>query len=273
MSVRHTLKGTIAVLALAGLVGCASTGGSDRPQVTLADPTSVPKENWSDALEMFTNQMGIYGMQDATQDSTHAAAAGLIDNTRHLNGVEMGVLAQSVATGALFFMLDSGPSNPMIRNTQIAFWVPASQAGSAQEAADIVANTWADIRREVVAGRREVKVDAVTISGYPIGHPKAFGSIKEELHNERPPFEGEARMQRIGNQEGMFYGPIFVHRGSAAHTDTAATKLTTRDLVRVYAKHLPETAMIYHPGRPEPKVYDPAVLIYNGKEMTFKAKH
>lgn len=272
MDARKSVKGIIAVFALVGLAGCSSTGGTDRPQVVLADPASVPKEKWSDALVMFTYQMGIYGMQDATHDSTHAAAAGLIDNTRRSNGAEMGVLAQSVATGALFSMLDSGPSNPMIRNTQIAFWVPASQAKNAQEAANIVANTWADIRREVVAGRREVKVDAVTISAYPIGHPKAFGSIRAELNNERPPFKGEARMQRIGSQEGMFYGPIFVHRGSAEYTDMAATKLSSRELVRVYAAHLPNNAMIYEPGRPEPKVYEPSVLIHDGEVMYFKVK-
>lgn len=274
MKFLQTLKLTAASLAIASVVGCATTGGSDRPQVTLVDPATVPKENWSDALVMFNNQMGIYGMQDASADSTHGTAAGLVnDSLRQGYGAEMGVLAQSVAAGALFFVLDSGPANRMISRLQIAYWVPAEDVSSAEEASQVVAKQWTAVRKNVLAGRREVNQDQIAVSGYPISHPKAFGSIKQELNNERPPFAEGAKQQRVGGKEGLFYGPIFVHPGSTFNMDVGATRQSAKSLIEQYASHMPDTAMIYYPGESAPKIYEPAFVVNGQQKHTFKVEN
>lgn len=271
MNVRQVLKVGIAAMGLAGLVGCASTGGYEKPQVTLVDPSTMPKENWSDALTMFQDQMGIAGMQDATADSSHGTAAGLIDTSKQQGfGAEMGLIAQSAAAGALFFVMDSGPRNRMINHSQIAFWVPADKASSPEAAGQLVAEQWTAIRKELLAGRREAPVEQISISGYPVNHPKAFVSYKGELQNERPAFEEAPRVQTVGSQTGLFYGPIFVHQGSSWGTDLAGTRLPRLELLEAYAQKMPETAMLYYFGNSAPKIYEPAFVIQNKKKYFFK---
>lgn len=275
MNFLQTLKLTAASLAIASVVGCASTGGADRPQVTLVDPATVPQENWSDALVMFNNQMGIYGMRDASADSTHGTAAGLVNESlRQGYGAEMGVLAQSVAAGALFFVLDSGPANRMISRPQIAFWMPATEASTPEAASEIVAEKWTEIREKVLAGRRKVTRDQISVSGYPISHPKAFGSVMEELKNERPPFTDGAKRQTIAGVEGDFYGPIFVHPDSTLLLDQGATDAGSLvALLERYAAHMPATSMLYYQGESAPKIYKPAFVITRQQKHTFKLQN
>lgn len=272
MKAVQTMKLLVASLALAGLAGCAGMSNYEKPELMLVDPSAVPKEKWSDALVMFTDQMGIPAMQDTTTDSTHGASGGLIGVSQSVNGVEMGLVSGSLAAGAAFSLLASGPSKPMIVAQQIAFWVPAEQASSASEASAIVAEQWAEVRRSVLQGRREVNVGDVSITAYPFGHPKWYGSMREELHNVRPPFEGEARLQTVGTTEGMFYGPIFVERGQSRAADQAGTGLSKSEMLAAYSQFLPETAMLYEPGFNAPKGYRPAFIIWNGQKFFFQAK-
>lgn len=272
MKAVRTMKLLIAGLALAGLAGCAGMSNYEKPQLMLVDPSSVPKEKWSDALVMFTDQMGIPSMQDTTVDSSHGASGGLIGVSQSVNGVDMGLISGSLGAGAAFSLLASGPSKPMLVAQQIAFWVPADQAANAAEASQIVAEQWAEVRRNVLQGRREVKVEDVAITAYPFGHPKWYGSVQEELNNVRPPFEGEARLQTVGTTEGMFYGPIFVERGQSRATDQAGSKLSKREMLDAYSQFLPTTAMLYEPGFNVEKGYLPAFIIWNGQKYFFQSK-
>lgn len=272
MKAVRTMKLLVAGLALAGLAGCAGMSNYEKPQLMLVDPSAVPKEKWSDALVMFTDQMGIPSMQDTTVDSSHGASGGLIGVSQSVNGVDMGLISGSLGAGAAFSLLASGPSKPMLVAQQIAFWVPADQAANAAEASQIVAEKWAEVRRNVLQGRREVKVEDVAITAYPFGHPKWYGSTREEFRNIRPPFEGEARLQTVGTTEGMFYGPIFVERGDSEYTDMAGSKLSPEALLDAYATYLPTTAMLYEPGFNVPKGYIPAYVIWNRTKYFFQAK-
>lgn len=274
MKITLSIRLAAVSLAMVTAVGCATTDRSTLPQVTLADPATVPKEKWSDALKMFNNQMGIYGMQDSTADSSHGAAAGLVNDAQRKGyGAEMGALAQSVAAGALFFVLDSGPANRMISRPQIAFWVPRSEASSPEAASAIVAERWTAIRKQVLAGRRKVSRDQISVSGYPLSHPKAFGSVIEELKNRRPPFAENVKRQTVGSVEGEYYGPIFVHPGSTLLLDHGATdagSLVT--LLKRYAAYMPPESMLYYPGESAPKIYGPAFIMTSEGKYLFQAK-
>jgi hypothetical protein len=110
------------------------------------------------------------------------------------------------------------------------------------------------------------------LTAYPIQHPRWYGNIKEELHNIRPPFEADARLQTVGDTEGMFYGPIFITPGMAEARDYGGTKLSHEELMAEYAKHIPKTAMLCEPGNGTRTMYAPALLYWNGQAYKFQAK-
>jgi hypothetical protein len=270
MSFKNAL--TACLISTAALLSGCSAMRVEVPTVALIDPASTPREHWSDALVMLTDQMGIPSMADSTVNSDTGSAGSLIGKEQAFQYSDVGFVTGSNAIGVAGLLLGSTPPNPMLRRRQIAFWVPADEADNAEEASRIVAENWAVVRETILQGRRPVAVDDVAISAYPIQHPRWYGNPIEEIHNVRPPFVGEPRLQTVGDTEGVFYGPIFITPGLAEARDRAGSKLSHRDLMAEYAKYIPKTAMLYEPGNGSRTMYEQALLYWNGQAFPFQAK-
>lgn len=284
------LKKTICLAALAtligGLVGCAAPGsGLKRPEnLTLVNPATTPKEQWSDALVMMTEQMGIPGMMDAAPGSAMGSGGELVNQVNersHENvGLEIAALSGSIGAGMAFGILQSPRGNRMIVLPQIAYWVPADLVSSPEEAAAWVLNDWGRVRLNAVRGtKREAKIGKTgedKTTGLPRNHPSQFPSLNDARKRNYRPFQAEAREQVVGQIRGTFYGPIFVAPGGAGIElilDKQGLDLPTEgEMMDLYGRYLPDTAMIYYQGVPHPKGYEPGFVLHQGQRHYFIAK-
>lgn len=278
MKVIKAVKLAMVGLTLVGMVGCAGPGsGLKRPDnLTLIDPATTPKEQWSDALVMMTDQMGIPGMMDAVPGSVMGSCGRCVNEVTErvggtIGGIDMGVISGSLGAGLAFGVLNTPRGNLMLMTNQIAYWVPADIVDSPDEAVEWVRNNWREAWLKATNGTKKVGNDVVR--GLPINHPSSYATLNDARLGNTRPFTAEAREQVVGNVKGNFYGPIFIAPHYGAEWDRGTLKLpTTSEMIDVYGKYLPDTAMIYYRGIPFRKGFEPAFIMHQGKRHYFIAK-
>lgn len=276
MNISKSIKLIGAGVVLIGLVGCAAPGsGMSRPDnLTLIDSASVPKENWSDALVMMNDQMGIAGMHDATPGAAMGSGGSFVNQVaaRNQNGFEMGIMTGSLAIGGLFSLLESDGSNRMIGQPQVAYWVPADAVSSSEEAAEWARQNWLNIRKEVLSGTRRVPEESDS-ARYPMGHPSQFPTLRDANMRNYRPFVAEPKVQTVGNDTSEYYGPIFISTRYYLQADRSALGLdSVGDVLKLYGDSLPDTAMLYYQGIPFLKGYEPGFIIHQGQVSYFISK-
>lgn len=273
------IKTGLAVAALAVLSGCAgqTTQKETAPTVpeveyTYNTPKDTPREQWSTAMLVSHELMGIPGVKDAVApapgtpgysqrisgaDALSVSALGVLSPTTHISG------GGSLALGTGMFLLGGGPTE-IAGIAQLAFWVPADMADNAADASKIAASTWAEIRTRV--GKKPIPSQPKT-SAYPTNHKLSHASLKDIVTSTPAPFEGDAKHFEVGNLDGKFYGPIFIYRLTGQlHFDHVRSKLSWPELLQVYADELPDWAALYFHGIPQE---EPRSVIYGGQVNHF----
>ena len=276
MTVSRTIKLLGAAFALLTLVGCAiPSSGIMRPEgLAVVHRDSVPKEKWSDALVMATDQMGLNRMMDAAPGSLYGSSYGLVHEAsarRTTSGTDVFLLTGSLGLGALSSLTTDG-SDPKMQVTQIAYWVPADQVSSPQEAITWVEEQWYNNQVAFYNGANSRPLRRDPTSRYPIHHGSMYESLTDMVKEvNRAQYEAPASVQTVGDVTGEFYGPIFVDYGDALFFNKPSSE-TYSDFLQRFAPYLSDTAMVYSPGHNIPKGYTEAFILHKGKKYTFVAK-
>lgn len=285
-------KVVVTVAALAVLSGCAGkttqkqAAAAPEVEYTFNSPADTPREQWSTALLVTHELMGIAGLKDVVAPEPAADVAV----TRNWNGVDslatgaLGVVSPTthvsagggLAIGAGLFLLSGSNPGPM-RALQVAFWVPAELAANADEANQVAAQTWADAKTQVTG--RNQRVDYVTTAAYPINHGKKHDSLKNIALRRPIPFEGAAKRMKVDGLAGEFYGPIFIDRNLGllprlSYRENSDGLLIIRkraDRLQEFADVLPAWASIYVPPLIAARMTSPATVVFNNQLHYFVA--
>ena len=263
--------GTVGVLAMAVLVGCAGTPTASTVeavapavQYTFQDPDDVPQERWSEAMKI-ARAMGILGgIQDVVapegvtvtpQGKTVVASLGVdplvggvlgaASPTTHVSS------GASLALGAAFFVLGNAKATAPYMYDNVAFWVPESMANNAEEASIVAERTWREAREKAFSTKR---YNEPRSAKFPIGHKDFLGSsVSEIVKNTRygsVPFSGQANDVSVGAMDGRYYGPIYIQQAGAHNGhDKRDSGLDYLEYYEHIAKYLPEWSAIYFPPK------------------------
>lgn len=278
------LKTGLVVATMAVLSGCASqvTQKQAAPAVeyTFNSPEDTPREQWSTALLVAHELMGISGLKDVvapepvvgrssgtqTWNGTDSLATGVLGAVSPTTHVSAG---SSLALGAGLSMLSGGSVGPR-GISQVAFWVPAELAGNAEEASQVAARTWTEARQRIT-GRHE-RLESVKTGAYPSNHPKNYATPKDTFMNNPTPFEGVAKKVAVAGLNGEFYGPIFIDRVSInVANDSMYAKLTRPELLARYAEELPEWTAIYFHASAYKEHAMPMTVVFKNQTHYFVA--
>lgn len=266
--------------ALSALAGCASAPRA--AEVQLPDPKTVPREKWSDAMNVL-NAMGIEGQRDIPKELA-GQVPGTIDHGTNPagSGADLAMGAVGFASpptgfssgGALgmgvgLFLLGGGGAQP-VGITQIAAWVPAELASSPEEAARIVAVEW-DKARNALGKGNVSKVQTVTAK-YPHGTVRKEYATVADSYLRRPvqPDQPSHQAPSFVSAKNAF-GPIFILPDQVA-VDASKNGLEKPEQMRAVANYLPEWFFLYYPGLKERKRMVPAAIYTKNKTMFFVGK-
>lgn len=249
-------------------------------EYTFNSPEDTPREQWSTALLVAHELMGIWGLKDVvapepvvdrssgTQawNGTDSLATGVLGAVSPTTQVSAG---SSLALGAGLFMLSGGSVGPR-GISQVAFWVPAELAGNAEEASQVAAKTWTEVRQRIT-GRNE-RLESVKTAAYPTNHPQNYATPKDNFMTNPTPFEGVAKKVAVAGLEGEFYGPIFINLASQnMGNDARHAKLALPELLVRYAEELPEWAALYHIAVAHKKHAMPMTVVFKNQTHYFVA--
>lgn len=288
--------GTVGVLAMAVLAGCAGTpAGSGveavapsapAVQYTFQDPDDVPQERWSEAMRI-ARAMGIEGglkdvvapegvsvtpqgeavMASQGVDPLVGGVLGAASPTTHVSS------GASLALGAAFFVLGNAKQTAPYMHDIVAFWVPVSMASSAEEASAVAEETWFNARVSAFATKRYSKPRAMK---YPAGHRHYRGeTMAEILSNSQygaTPYSGAPQTVELGSMSGEYYGPIFImDAGLQNGHDRRDSSLKHLEYYEVLAENMPSWSAMYFPAKRNRKmeVIAPPVVIHDGNVMGF----
>lgn len=263
--------GTVGVLAMAVLVGCAGTPTASTVeavapavQYTFQDPDDVPQEKWSQAMRI-ARAMDIEGglkdvvapegvsvtpqgeavMASQGADPLVGGVLGAASPTTHVSS------GTSLALGAAFFLLGSGGHSPTSAFDQVAFWVPTDIASSAEEASEVAAAAWRDARVNAFATK---KFSQPMTSQHPKNHNLYYGSFKDDpvgyakndLLDMPISYSGSPKEVHVGAISGAHYGPIYiVNAGFHTRVDKKDSGLDYNDYYHELAKFMPEWSAVY----------------------------
>lgn len=250
--------GGIGVVALALLAGCAGTqsGSSAAPEVqyTYQDPETVPREQWSQAMVIAREGLGLYGLKDVVAPQGFSVTAQGQANFNGADGLATGALGAaspsthlssgaSLALGAGLFLLGGGASPPPMFS-QLAFWVPADMASDAEEASRIAAQTYHEMRTKAFNPPRNN--DLRETSMYPKAHRDAFLTVQDQLKRRQAPFVGEAEHEELMGASGKHYGPIFIPLfDQDVYTDFRRSKVGADEFMSRIMAHMPSWSVAY----------------------------
>ncbi|HHG4593435.1 TPA: hypothetical protein ACPWFJ_003601 [Pseudomonas aeruginosa] len=264
----HRVSTMALAAAIAILVGCGST--PQQPTVTLPDPQTVPREQWSEALTVF-DAMGLKGQRDVPKELVgHAQGQGAAANVT--GGAGDLVAGPSVGLGLGMFLLGGGGS-PAEGLPQIAAWVPARLAGSPEEATALAVKSW-EAARKAALGTEPKQLQTITAK-YPYGwNPRvAFANTKDALLDipvqiTDGPKNGPAV---LGMRDELIYGPIFIYPKQLS-LDTGLDERAYVAHMRKISENLPNWFYLYYPGSKFNKQPVPAAVYHSGQTLTFVSK-
>lgn len=283
---------SIAVLTV--LSGCASPtvqtqAVQDKPEASYLynSPEDTPREQWSTALTVVHELMGIRGLKDVVSTEPFGETTSHVPNWNGADGLAVSALGAvsptthisaggGLAIGAGLFLL--GGSNPgPLRLPQAAFWVPVDMAANATEAAQVAAQAWAEAKTKVTG--RHQRVDYVITAAYPSGHGEKYGSLRRIATQQPVPFEGEPQRIDYGGLNGEFYGPIFIDGQipvypSATHRERYDGPLLLQrraERLKAIADALPSWAAVYAPPSIAARLRSPAAVVFNNEVHYFVA--
>jgi len=262
----------ITVTTLSILTGCA--GKPSQPP--LPQPSEVPKEQWSDAMNILLTEMLIEGQRDIPYQ--RAVQNGFDPNSGRIIG-GMGDVAIGMAgyasppTGmsggaalglGLGLALLGNSSAPPAGYIQVAAFVPADKASSPAEAAQLFADEWQKVRASEFD---KLSDTSVPTAQYPNGSGMLFDKFSDIFARKPRPFVSEAKpvIEQVGGGEA--YGPIFLLQPDTQITDDEVenadylVKQTKR--LADYSKKLPKWVFIYFPGITFPESNASPAGIYN----------
>lgn len=270
--------GTVGVLAMAVLAGCAGgpSGASVAPEVqyTYQDPETVPREQWSQAMVIAREGLGLHGLVDAVApdgvtvsprgqanfngaDNLATGVLGAASPSTHISG------GASLALGAGLFLLGGGTSPPTAFS-QIAFWVPADMVSNAEEASLVAAKTYQEMRHK--AFNPPSNNDLRATAKYPRGHRNAYATPMDNFHKRPVPFDGEAEYAQFGEISGEFFGPIYItFFQQDVFVDGRRNKLERSEVMERLADVMPEWSAAYLSGGLQ---NDPLAVIH-GKKINY----
>jgi hypothetical protein len=276
MQKQTTIRMTILTATMAVLVGCA--GATQENTVQLPDPKDVPKEKWSDAMNVLT-AMGITGQRDVPLELVGKASGGMAGTSSGgaaadaaLSGVNFAAPATgfsgSAAGVGIGLMLLGGSSDPA-RTYQTAAWVPSELAHSPEEASALVLKIMEEARIKSFPKARSSL--ALQVGMYPSNHSRAYPNPAAFLADRPTPFTATNASPPEFVKAKSAYGPIFILNNQFT-VDGSKNDLTPAEAIQLMSQNLPEWFYIYHPGQQLRKNAKPAAILNQGKAMYFVSK-
>lgn len=258
------------------LVGCA--GATKVNTVKLPEPKDVPKEKWSDAMNVLT-AMRITGQRDVPLELVGKASGGMAGTSSGgaaadaaLAGVNFAAPPTGFSGGAagvgIGLMLLGGSSDPA-RTYQTAAWVPSELAHSPEEASALVLKIMEDARIKSFPKARSSL--SLQVGMNPSDHPRAYPNPAAFLADRPTPFTSPDASPPEFVKAKSAYGPIFILNEQFT-IDANKNDLTTAEAMQRMSQNLPEWFYIYHPGQQLRKNSIPAVVFNQGKTMYFVSK-
>lgn len=278
MQNQKKVRTTILTATMALLVGCA--GVTHENTVHLPDPKDVPKEKWSDAMEILTS-IGISGQRDVPLELVGKASSGM-------RGASPGGAAGDVAlAGVNFFaappagfsggasaglgiglMLLGGSSDPA-RTYQTVAWVPSELAHSPEEASALVLKTMEDARKETFPKARSTL--SLQVGKYPSNDSRDYANTADFLGDRPTTFDTANAPPPEFVKAKSAYGPIFILNNQFS-LDASKNDLTVVEAIQRMSQNLPDWFYIYHPGQQLRKNSIPPAIFNQGKAMYFIGK-
>lgn len=257
-----TIRPGLLVAVISIIVGCSSTA------VQLPDPKDVPKEKWSDAMNVLS-AMNISGQRDVPREWLTSGPTTATPNTAGSTGADVAVAVggytsppSGVSSGAALglgvgLFLLGGSSEP-VRAYQTAAWVPSTLVNSPEEASALVLKVVEEARGKAFPHKRSKLKPQV--GKYPSRHAKAYDNPAAFLNGTPVPFAGRATTPPSFINDSEAYGPIFMLRPQYT-VDGMKNDMTAREAMTQMSQALPEWFYIYHPGQKLRKNSVPAVII------------
>lgn len=264
----------ISQLALAGaialLVGCGST--PQQPKITLPDPQTVPREQWSDALNVF-DAMGLKGQRDIPKAMLSQAQGQQVSGSNVVGSAGDVFVGPSAGLGLGLFLLGGGGA-PAEGIPQVAAWVPADKASSPQEAIAVV--TAAFEKARIASLDTEPRHMTVVTARYPTGwNPSvAFASIKDSMLDIPVQFNDGPHPAPASLNMGSkrVYGPIFIHSSQISLDAGWRDPHAYPDQMLKMSSNLPDWFYLYYPGSKFSREKVPAAVYHTGKTLRFVSK-
>lgn len=260
--------------AIALLVGCSST-----PQIELPEPKDVPREKWSDAMQVL-DAMGIVGQRDVPRELAAAGPTTVLANGGGSTAADAGMAAASFAAPPTGFsggaalglsvglMLLGGGASP-VGTYQTAAWVPSDQAASPQEASALVLRLINEARAKALP--RALPQADLAVGMHPVGSGRSFANPSAIFAGTPVQLEASAAPGPAFTRSPAVYGPIFLYNEPYS-LDAVKNDVTTLQAMTRMSAALPEWFYLYHPGQKLRKNSVPARILNQGQSLYFIGK-
>ena len=280
----------LTVMAAAAMGGCASVSQQDRLAAELQYPQLTPKEKWSDAMVILRDDMGIEGQTDLPQTRRGDRDLAVAQLRRRfspsndpLAGATLAVTGAfspptgmssgaAVGAGLALALIPTSPPSPMWVFSQVAAWVPASEANNVDEAAKVAASKWQAARERTYATLSKMQAHP---SKHPEGSDKDRITLADRLNRVAIKPDGGPTAGPSFLPAGEYYGPIFFQMvGWQYRADARASKMDPYQGIIEISQHLPPYFAVYFSGKtPEyGKGEIPASIYVAGKQYPFVGK-
>ncbi|WP_137887459.1 hypothetical protein [Pseudomonas sp. 2FE] len=258
MKFSHAVRVAILGVSVSVLAGCAT--GPQSSGIHLPDPSTVPKDKWSDAMVVF-NEMGLAGRRDIPR--AIAEQHGLLNGSGDVAHFAVDQMEGSTSVGTTVLMV--GGSTSLSNLPQVAAWVPSELAGSPQEAADLLSTAWQEARTQAFPK---------TASGNQL---KASMFMNGQLQIQGEPLE---RLQTLRSSKPApsfisaktVVGPVFIPLGVQLTADARGNGMTKQEAAIRMSAHLPSWVYIYQGGSKMTRPMSPPAMYNKGNELFFIGK-
>lgn len=263
----HRVSTMALAAAIAILVGCGST--PQQPTVTLPDPQTVPREQWSDALTVL-DAMGIHGQRDIPKEMLGRTNGQDVAGSNVNSGVGDIAVGPSVGLGLGLFLLGGGNAQPQ-GISQVAAWVPADLAASPEAAIAVAVSEWEKARR--AAFKNEPRQLKAVTARYPDGYNPsvAYASVADSMLEKPVQITDGPHQAPNFIHSGLVYGPIFIHT-KQIYLDARDNDVNFPTAMAAIAKQLPDWFYLYYPGSKFSKQPLPAAVYSNSGTHYFISK-
>lgn len=285
MTMKNKTMMKITMLAAAlGLTGCAGPAPIYYAEITWNDiqgKTNKPADQWSEALIVAEKGMYLVGVKDVKRGDVEkalnesGAQNRLSGNAADLALVIGGSASGNAGAGAMglgLWLLPTGQSKSPVQLTQIAAWVPSSEAPNFQAAGDLVLAEWNNARQKVFT--KSMTQLQATPAALPYGVSANYDSLTGTMNEhafklvKNVPAKSGPDYLPAGN----YYGPIFLTGAvGQAIVDEPENGFQRGESYIALSKALPRWMAVYDPGYKGDRLFPGRVpAVYReGKQFLF----